>query len=107
MLTAQTIDLLRNGGAINNLTQDAKKLKIYGLNDCQSINLKNGSDFYGAIYAPNADMEMMNSGNAYGSIVTDNFVQKNSATFYYDADLRDVSFNDELIRFVISRWSEQ
>ena len=98
---------VKNSGAINNLTQDAKKLKIYGLNDCQSIILKNGSDFYGAIYAPNADMTMMNSGDAYGSIVTDSFEQKNSADFYYDADLRDVSFNDELIRFVISRWSEQ
>jgi hypothetical protein len=97
---------VKNSGAINNVAQDATKLKIYGLNDCQSIILKNGCDFYGAIYAPNADMVMMNSGDAYGSIVTDSFEQKNSANFYYDVELKDVGINDELTCFVISRWSE-
>ncbi len=97
----------KHGSAINNLTKDARKLKIYGLDGCQSIILKNGSDFYGAIYAPNADVEMMNSADVFGAVVAKSFEQKNSATFNYDASLRDVSINDEAVRYVVKWWQEE
>ena len=98
---------VKNSGAINNLAQDAKKLKIYGLDSCQNIVLKNGSDFYGAIYAPNADVEMMNSADFYGAVAADSFEQKNSAAFNYDASLRDANTNDEALRFIIRQWREK
>ena len=98
---------VKNSGAINNKARDAKKVKIYGLDGCQSIILKNGSDFYGAIYAPNADVEMMNSADVFGAVVAKSFEQKNSATFNYDASLRDVSINDEAVRFVVKQWQEE
>ncbi len=97
---------VKNSGTINNITEDSRKLKMYGLNECQNIDLKNSCDFYGAIYAPNADVVMMNSADAFGAVVSKSFEQKNTAGFYYDANLRDVSMNDELARFVINRWSE-
>jgi len=98
---------IKNSGAINNKARDAKKVKIYGLDGCQSIILKNGSDFYGAIYAPNADVEMKNSADVFGAVVAKSFEQKNSATFNYDASLRDVSINDEAVRFVVKQWQEE
>ncbi len=98
---------VKNSGAVNNTSQNAKKLKIYGLNSCHSIILKNGSDFYGTIYAPNADVEMKNSANVFGAVVARSFEQKNSAAFNYDASLRDVSVDEEAVRFTVKQWREE
>ena len=96
----------KNSSTVNNETQDAQKLKIYGLDSCQTIQFKNSSDFYGAIYAPNADVIMNNSANIYGSVVSKSFDQRNSGTFNYDVTLRDVSINDEAVYFAITNWHE-
>jgi hypothetical protein len=98
---------VKNSGVINNLSGDATKLTIYGLETCESIILKNDTDFYGAIYAPNADIIMMNSGDVYGSVVGNSIDQKNSANFIYDASLKDVSVEDEGVRFVVQQWQEE
>ncbi len=96
----------RNSSVINNKTQDAHRLKIYGLDSCENMRFKNSSDFYGAIYAPNADVVMDNSANIYGSVVSKSFEQRNSGTFNYDVTLRDVSINDEAVYFTITNWHE-
>ena len=96
-----------NSSAINNLTEDASVLKIFGLESCESIVIKNDTDFYGAIYAPNASIVMMNSGDVYGSIVGKSVDQKNSADFIYDVSLKDVSIEEEGVRFVIKQWQEE
>ena len=98
---------VKNGGVINNLSEEAKKLQIYGLDSCESIVLKNGSDFYGAIYAPNADVVMMNSGDMFGSVIAESIDQKNSAIFHYDVSLRDVTIEDIGVRFVVKQWQEE
>ena len=97
----------KHGSAINNLSKDPKKLKIYGLDSCNDMRFKNSSDFYGAIYAPNAHVTFDNSAEAFGAVAARKFEQKNSATFNYDASLRDVSVNDEAVRFVVNQWCEQ
>lgn len=99
--------IANNGAFINNLTQDPTKLKIYGVDNCVKIEFKAAGDFYGAIYAPNADVLMRNSVNVFGAIIANSFVQNQSATFMYDASLREVSPGDEGFRLVIKRWSEQ
>jgi len=96
----------KNSSTVNNETQDPQKLKIYGLDSCENIRFKNSSDFYGAIYAPNADVVMNNSANIYGSVVSQSFDQRNSGTFNYDVTLRDVSINDEAVYFTITNWHE-
>jgi len=96
----------KNSSAVNNLTEDAKQLQIYGLDSCETIQFKNSSDLYGAIYAPNADVIMNNSATVYGAVVGKTFDMQNSGVFMYDASLRDVSMNDELVRFEIKRWYE-
>lgn len=97
----------KNSSTINNLTQDTKKLQIYCLDSCENMQFKNGSDFYGVIYAPNADVIMNNSANLYGSVVAKSFEQMNSGTFNYDASLREASVNDEAVRFVVTNWHEE
>lgn len=97
----------KNSSDINNKTKIPKNLKIYGLDSCESMIFKNSSDFYGTIYAPNADIEMKNSADIYGSIISKSFDQKNSADFFYDASLRDVTVDDEAVRFVITDWHEE
>jgi hypothetical protein len=96
-----------NSMGFNNSTEDAKRLKIFCLPTCNNIVLKNKTDFYGALYAPSADVIFDNGANAYGSLVADNLTIKNSGTFFYDANLRNRSIYDELVRFTIDRWSEE
>ena len=97
----------KNSSTLNNLSCDPKKLRIYCLDSCTSMKLKNGTTFYGAIYAPKADVDFFNSAAAYGSVTAKNFSQSNSANFYYDASLRDVALNDQAVRFVKAKWDEQ
>ncbi|MHC4719304.1 MAG: DUF7305 domain-containing protein [Planctomycetota bacterium] len=96
----------KNGGFINNLAQDTTKCKIYGLETCKSIVFMTASIFYGAIYAPNADVQLNNSVEYHGSVVANSFIQNVGAGFHYDAALRNVAVNDEAVRFVVKHWSE-
>jgi len=96
----------KNSSTINNETQDPQKLKIYCLDSCENMRFKNSGDFYGAIYAPNADVVMDNSANIYGSVISKSFDQRNSGTFNYDVTLRDASINDEAVYFTITNWHE-
>jgi hypothetical protein len=95
-----------NSGAINNLTQDPKKLKIYGLDTCKNIDFKNSGTFWGAVYAPDADIHLYNGFNVYGAIVGNSFTQDVNANFYYDMSLRIVDPLEIGVYMVIKRWSE-
>jgi len=95
-----------NSGAINNLTKDPKKLKIFGLDTCTNIDFKNSGTFYGAIYAPDADIHLYNSFNLYGAVVGKSFLQDMNANFYYDMDLREVDASEMGVHLVVKRWSE-
>ena len=96
----------KNGGIINNITQDPKRLRIYGLDSCSNISFATAGSFYGAIYAPNAELNLKSSVEIFGSIVADRFNQSASGNFHYDASLRDLTVNDDLVHFVIKRWQE-
>ena len=95
-----------NSGAINNLTQDPKKLKIYGLDSCTIVDFKNSGSFYGAIYAPNADVHFYNSVTVYGAVVAKSFTQDVNANFFYDMSLRVTDPTEIGVHMVIKRWSE-
>lgn len=97
----------KNGGKINNSSLDAKKLKIFALDTCTFMNFKNSGVFYGAIYAPNADVHLYNSFEMHGSVICDSFYQDVNANFHYDAALRKANVDDEAVRFVVKRWSEE
>ena len=98
--------LCRNGGVINNLAKDAQKVKIYGLESCVSIDFFTASIFYGAIYAPNADIRLNNAVEFFGAVVAESLVQSATADFHYDASLNEGTVNDEGVSFVVKQWSE-
>jgi hypothetical protein len=97
-----------NNSGINNETNKPSTFKLYGTGPAgQAIDIKARGEFYGVIYAPDADLTMFSGGNIYGSFVTNNFELKNPAEFLYDASLRTITVDEEGARFVINRWHEQ
>ncbi len=95
-----------NSGTINNLTTIPKQLKVYGLDTCTNIDFKNSGTFYGAIYAPEADIRLHNGVTVYGAMVGKSFLQDVNANFYYDMSLRQVSADEIGVHLVIKRWHE-
>jgi hypothetical protein len=96
----------KNSAGINNKGKVPSDVQIYGTGSNQTFDLKNASDLYGVVYAPEATMSLDNSGNAYGSFITKSFELKNSGKVYYDEALRQASLSDEGIRFSVLRWEE-
>ena len=96
-----------NGGEVINDTLDPTKLKFYGLPTCTQIILKNSSDFYGAIYAPDTLLDIRNTGDIYGSFVGDDMILYNSVNFLYDYALSEADPSDAGARFVPTRWHEE
>ena len=74
--------------------------------DLQSFDLKAKSEFTGVIYAPNANIQLNAGGDAYGSIVANNFEFKAGGNYHYDEALRQVETDDQGARFVVKRWYE-
>jgi len=103
-----------NGSGFNNTTDpnssypagDPHKLTVYGLSSNTSIVIKNSAVFCGVIYAPNANVTLHNGADIYGSVVANSYIQKNSATFWYDVTLRQVS-SEKFTHFVPIHWREQ
>jgi hypothetical protein len=96
-----------NDSNINNQTKDPHKAELYGLDTCTSMNLRNSAAFYGAVYAPKATVNYDNSADLYGSVIADSFYTGAKANIHYDASLRTATVNDEVVQFVVKRWSEQ
>ena len=98
--------ITKNNAGINNSSQIPSKAMLFGTGTNQTIEMKNKNALYGVIYAPNADMEVFNKIDIYGSVIVDSINLKNSADIYYDKALKNVSLSDEGIRFTIKRWEE-
>ena len=96
-----------NGSDIYNENLSAATLTLYGLEGCTVIDLKAKSDFYGYIYAPNAEIILFNSGDFYGAITGDSFAMKNSGVFNYVAEIADSVFIDKNFDFKIVSWWEE
>ena len=96
-----------NGSIIRNAEQDARNLRIYGTPTCTYINIMNSGEFWGAVYAPSASINITNSGTMYGSFIGMNFEMDNSGTFYYDTRLLEMDPTNEPKFFLIQRWWER
>ncbi len=96
-----------NSNGINSENQSPESLMLYAVGlPGQQVILKAKGDFFGAVYAPDANVIIHNGGDVYGSIVCDTFEMKNSAAFYYDEALKDVSADDKGVQLIISAWRE-
>ncbi|MHC4645451.1 MAG: DUF7305 domain-containing protein [Planctomycetota bacterium] len=96
-----------NNSGFNNLTSIPTNFTLYGTGGPgQLLDIKAKSDAFGAIYAPNAAITVMASGDIYGSVVGASFEIKAGGNFYYDEALSKVDTDDEGVRFIVERWSE-
>ncbi len=97
----------KNSAGITNATNDATKFLLYATDNCTQVDLKAKTDFYGAVYAPNATLTIYNNGNLYGAYIgNQNVEMKNSGGFYFDTRLLSVFMNDQQHYLGIERWWE-
>ncbi len=96
----------KNSVGFSNQTYDATKLNIYGLPTCTDIDLKAMSRLDAAVYAPDACVDLYNSGDFYGAVTAHDLYVKNSGNFYFDTRLMHVNIDDPAAVFVIGRWWE-
>ena len=95
-----------NDAGINN-ENSPTNFKLYGTAESeQEFDIRAKGDFFGAVYAPNADVTVMANGDIYGAFTTGNFELKSGGNFYYDIALRNVNVDDEAVRFVVQQWCE-
>ena len=96
----------KNSSSISNDSKIPSVLQLFGTGENQTIDMKNGSDLYAVVYAPDADMIVHNKVDIYGSFIVDSFELKNSGDVYYDKALKDISIDGESVHFTITRWEE-
>lgn len=88
--------------------KEAATLQLYATGEgTQFFDIKAKSEFTGAIYAPNADVDLYANGDAYGSVVAHDFEFKSGGNFLYDKALKKKNtVNDEAVYFTVKRWHE-
>ncbi|MHC4154822.1 MAG: DUF7305 domain-containing protein [Planctomycetota bacterium] len=91
------------------ITQDyiasGTRFKLYGLETCSSVILMNSGDLSAAIYAPDADVEIKNSGATIGAFTANSIVMKNSGALTFDTRLLDMDIDDQTT-YLGGRWWE-
>ncbi len=81
----------RSESAINNLTMDPTKLLIYGTDSFNGLmEWRSNASFYGAVYAPRAEIEYSSNADYYGSLIGKYINIFSNAQFHYDLALGDV-----------------
>ncbi|HUW20855.1 MAG TPA: collagen-binding domain-containing protein [Sedimentisphaerales bacterium] len=98
--------IANNSCGVNNESEDSTAFTLYGTGVDQTLELKAKTDWYGAVYAPNADVIIKSGAEVYGSFVCASFEAKEGGLIIYDAALRDVNVNDIGAFFVVDRWQE-
>jgi hypothetical protein len=76
---------------MNNLSQDPTKFVLFGTElFTGNIYIDQSSEFYGAIYAPNALVELDQADGFYGSIIANNVLFDQDTVLHYDKALEDL-----------------
>ncbi len=96
-----------SGITVESPTKESETLKLYATGEgTQSFDIKAKSEWVGVVYAPNTDVDLYANGDVYGAVVANNFEFKAGGNYHYDKALKNVSVEDEGVRFVIKRWNE-
>ena len=67
-----------------------ESLQIYGTSTCTDINLAGQEAFYGAIYAPEADIKLSGQGDVFGAICGNTIDLSGQGSVHYDEALNDI-----------------
>jgi Tfp pilus assembly protein PilX len=97
-----------SGITVESSTKESEALKLYATGEgTQYFDIKAKSEWVGVVYAPNTDVALYAGGDVYGAIVANDFEFKAGGNYHYDKALKNVSVEDEGVRFVIKRWNEE
>jgi hypothetical protein len=97
---------VKEGGNINNLSRIPFNFQLYGTSETyERWNIKNGGNYYGIYYGPNADIYTFPNAHFYGSISGHIFSLGNDGAVHYDHALSGLIENDTGFR--IYRWWEE
>lgn len=80
-------DVDLTGQGITNSTSVPSNLILYGTGASQDIKLAGQGDFYGAIYAPNSNLQLTGQGAMYGAFVGDTVTMSGQGGIHYDTQL--------------------
>lgn len=98
----------KNSSAISNPSNDPTKIIIYGTESFTQMDWKSEADFYGAVYAPSAEVVYHSEADFYGSIVAGSIVLHSGAGIHYDESLMDLdTVLLEDAAFVVKSWQEK
>lgn len=76
---------------MNNLSQDPTKFVLFGTESFTGdIYIDQSSEFYGAIYAPNAFVELDQGNGFYGAIIAKEILFDQTTVLHYDKALEDL-----------------
>lgn len=93
------------GQGITNETQTPSELILYGTSgNSQDINITGQTDFYGAFYAPDAEMKLSGDGALYGSFIGDEVEVSGQGGVHYDEQLSQTSSAVSL--FSVESWQD-
>lgn len=99
-------DISLAGQGITNAEQDPSSLLIYGTSSTsQTFNFSGQADFYGAVYAPNADINISGQGDLYGSYIGDTVSLTGQGGILYDENLNDLDTG--MGSYSIVSWREE
>ena len=74
---------------VNNLTYDPKNLAFLGTSTFQTMYWQSNSQFYGVIYAPQANVDYAANSDLFGSLVCNTLAMSAMAGIHFDESLID------------------
>ncbi len=90
---------------INNLTQDTTKCMVLALSSLKGTMVWNSNaDFYGAVYAPGADIIINSNANFFGAIMANSIYASSDIRLHYDKALERVFMPG--VSFEVLSWQE-
>ena len=76
---------------INNLSKDPTKFVLFGTEAFTGdIYIDQNNEFYGAIYAPNAFVELDQANGFYGAVIANDILFDQHTVLHYDKALEDL-----------------
>ncbi len=98
----------KNSNGIDNLNYGVPEaMRIYGLDTCQSIDLKaKGDVFFGYVYAPEADLNVYAKNEIAGAFIGKSLTLKNSTNFTYIPPEESGDLSDPTSYFVLRWWEK-
>ena len=99
------------GSGFWNTSMNTSNLVLYGLDTCSEVKITGSAAFWGAMYAPSAEIRVTGSGDIYGSLIGDTIKVTGSGDIHYDEALKD-SANFDILPpayesdYVVIQWRE-